>query len=122
MPISSPASETRSRLAKVERQVGQGRVGELVAHAVQAVGRLEAGRAPGAEGMQQGRAGLVIVAAQLGEFLVEVGHGLVEDLDVGQQPQRLGRGQRPDDRRRGQPVARRRGRLLLARRGARDRR
>ena len=108
MPISSPASEARSRLAKVERQVGQGRVGELVAHAVQAVGRLEAGRAPRAQGVQQGRAGLVIVAAELGEFLAEVGHRLVEDLDVGQQPERLGRRQRPDDRRRGQPVAGRR--------------
>ena len=47
-----------------ERQVSQRRVGKPVAHAVQAVGRLEASCAPRAQGVQERRPGLVIVAAR----------------------------------------------------------
>ena len=59
----------------------------------------------------------MIVAARLGEFLLEIGHGVVEHLDVGHEPQRLGRRQRPDDRRRGEAVARRRLAAFGAERG-----
>ena len=49
-----------------------------------------AGRAARAERVEQGGTRLVIIAAGLGELLAEISHRVVEHLDVGQEPQRLG--------------------------------
>ena len=64
------AQRASIQVCESERQVGQGRIGKLVPQPVQAVRSLEAGRVSRAEGMEQGRAGLKIVAGQLGEFLL----------------------------------------------------
>ena len=87
-------------------QVGERRVGEALADAVQGVGLLEGRLVAGAQGVQQRGAGLVVAAVDLGELLGQVGRRLVQGRGIGQQAERLGGGERPDDARRGQAVAR----------------